>query len=294
MANYIYLTQRTNRHIAKSLSSDVAPATYTGNAFGTFGVPGGTSIALHNPWGITADSGTNNIYVCDSMNKRIVRLNSSLEIVDQYSTIDTIDTPYAIMFDSVTGDLYVVGVWNNRWVRIERLTTTLASIKVSGNLQPDSELLWRPTGISRGFAADSFLVVGANLDIYQTIESGTFSAFTTQAITGETSTYPQSYATNKYTSIVKHSNGDLYLNNSKMIIRANSSFVNIGDSNILGKTIVGLKEVVGGTFLVYNVEEQTVRRYDENLNFLEDVYIDTGDTVSDDAYDVTDFVEVSI
>jgi len=293
MANYIYLTQRTNRHVAKSLSSDAAPATYTGNSFGTFGVPGGTDTTLHNPWGI-ATAGTH-IFVCDSVNKRIVRFDrTSWLYTAEYSTIDTIDTPYVIMVDSINGDLYVAGVWNNRWVRIERLTTSLVSVKVSGNLQPDSELFWRPTGISRGFAADSFLVVGANLDIYQTIESGSFSVFTTQAITGETSTYPQSYATNHYISIVKHTNGDLYLNNSKMIIRANSSFINIGDSNILGKSIIGLKEAIGGTLLVYNVETQTVKRYDENMNFVEDVWIDTGDVISNDAYDVADFVEISI
>jgi hypothetical protein len=287
MAYYIFATQRTNRHIVKKLASDVAPAMYV-NSFGAFQVPGGTSSTLHNPWGIVAASG--GIFVCDSVNKRIVKLDNDLTYVSEYSTVNTIDEPYSIMCDISSGDLYVVGVYNNRWVRVERLTTSLVSVRVSGNLHADGLLLYRPTGISKGFAAGSFLVVGANNDIFETIETASFSTFVTRAIVGETAA--------PYNSIIKHSNGNLYVNNGQKIIKVNSSFTNVGDSDYIAKSIFGLKEAAGNSILTYayasNSTPSTIIRFSENMYRIEDVYYTMGGTVDVDAEQIADFVELSI
>lgn len=287
MANYVFVTQRTNRHVVKKLASDVAPATYD-SSFGTFEVPGGTNSTLHNPWGVVAAS--SNIFVCDSVNKRIVKLDNNLAYVSEYSTINTIDVPYSIVHDITSGDLYVAGVYNNRWVRIERLTTSLVSVRASGNLHADGLLLYRPTAIAKGFAAGSFLVVGANNDIFETIETTSFSTFTTRTIDGEDPTI--------YNSIIHHSNGNLYVNNGQKIVKVNSSFTNVGDSDYISKSISGLKEAAGNSILVYIYGSQGVAsmiaRYDANMNRIEDVYITLGGTVDIDAEQVADFVEISI
>jgi len=286
----IYLTQRTKRHIVKSLSASSSPATYIGH-FGVFKTKGTDNTHLSNPRGVVKDT-SNNIYVCDFSNQRIIKLSSGLAYISEYSTRSTIGSPCAILFDT---DLYIVGVYNNAFVRIERLTTAFASVRVSGNLNSTGSLWFRPTGICKGFAAGSFIVSGSALNLFQTIETSSFSAFTTIAVVGETTTWPKLFTTTTYNSIIKHSNGDLYVNNGKQILRINlqgSDFVNIGDSNVVAKTITGLKESLDGSLLIYLNDNQKLVRYDEHLYFIADIYWTTGATVQLDAYDIADFIEV--
>ena len=312
MANKIYLTQRTNRHVTKRLDSTAAQATYDSTFFGTWGVPGSTVGTLNYPWGITVDA-SGSIYVCDTENRRIVKFNSNLAYLTSYDTTTTVGIPYSIFYDSITGDVYVVGVEiiYGVSVRIERLTTSLAQVLLSSNLGNLKDLSFKPVGICRGFTADKILVVGASLDIFETTETGTFSPFITRTVYREVTTYPELFTTTRYNGIVHHSNGDLYLCNCRKIIRAlasisPSAFVNIGDSDSISKTIYGLKEGVGGTLLVYCADfsaiynpilgkySQKIMRFDDDLNFVDDVYIDSGSVIATDAYEVMDFVEVTI
>lgn len=294
MANKIYLTQRTDRHVVKRLSADSMPATYD-LSFGVYKVPALTASNLNFPWGLTRDA-SGNIYVCDVRNNRIVKLNSNLSYLGSYSTLSTVGTPYIIYFDSITGDLYIVGteLIYGTAIKIERITTSLVNVKTSGNMRAIKDLSFKPTTICRGFTADTFLIGGASLDLLETIESTNFSAFVVRSIYGETTTYPELFATTKYNGIIKHTNGNFYLNNGQRILKVNSSFVNIGDSDFISKTIFGLRQGLSNTLLVYNADSQKIQRYDENLNFVEDVYVDSGDVIATDAYDIMDFIEVSI
>jgi len=292
VANKIFVTQRTNRQVVKRLASDLVPATYDLH-FGEWGVSHIDNAGLNFPWGIAIDA-SNNVYVCDTNNRRIVKLDSSLVYVDSYSTIGTVDVPYAITFDSVSGHLYVAGVRAQAFTRIERLTTALVSVKVSGDLNNVGDLWFRPVAIVPSFVAGDWIVCGAALDLQVTTEGVSFSPFVTQTVTGETTTWPNLYATTHYFGMIKHSNGDLYLNNGRTILRVNSLFDNIGDADIISKTVVGLKEGLSSTMLTYDADNEKIVRYDEDLNYVEDVYVDTGSTVALDAYDIMDFVEVSI
>jgi hypothetical protein len=290
MGQLIYVTQRTNRHVVKTLDTSTSPAHYE-TSFGLFEVKGSDTTRLAYPSGIASDL-TNSIYVCDYQNQRIIKLSSSLIYVAEYSTRLTIGNPCAILFDITTGDLYVAGVYNNAYVRIQRLTTSLVSVRASDNLNVVGDLWFRPTGICRGFDSNSFIVSGARLGLYQTIESSSFSAFTVQSIIGENTTYPKLFMTTVYNSIIKHSNGDVYLNNGKKIIRVNSLFTNIGDSNFISKAITGLKEGVDGSILVYLADSQKLTRRNENMNFVEDIYYTTASTIALDAFDIADFIEI--
>jgi len=298
MAEKIYLTQRTNRHVVKRLSSVSAPATYdVGIEFGTWGIPGLTVTTLNFPWGITRDSG-GSIYVCDSQNRRIVKLDSNLAYLTSYDTSSTVGTPYAIHWDA-NGDLYVVGVEliYGVAIRIERLTTVLTSVRVSGNLGVVKDLAFKPVTICRGIVSpsDTFFVGGADLNIFETTETTSFSSFVTRTIYGEYSLYPELFANNRYNGMIKHStNGHFYVNNGERIIKATASLINIGDSDFISKTIYGLKEGKSATMLIYNADDQKIMRFDENLNFVEDVYIDSGSVIATDAYEIMDFVEANV
>ena len=274
MANKIYLTQQTNRHIAKRLDSDVNPAIYDSVSFGNYGVPGVTDTDLNFQQGIVTDP-ANNVYICDTKNHRIVKLDSDLAYVAKYDMFSTIGLPFAIMYDTINSELYVVGVHAHIYIRIERLTTALVSSKVSGNLHAMNELWYKPTSIVRGPTADSFLVGGVNLGLFSTVETGTFSTFTQIFIAGEVTQWPNLYAKTLYTGLVHHSvNDDLYLNDGKRILRASlPAFTNIGDSDFISETLTILKEGIGGTLLALDADNGKIVRYDEDLNFVEDIYI---------------------
>jgi len=267
MALKLFVTQRTNRHVVKRLDSSVVPAVYDGNSFGTYGTPGSTTSTLQFPNGLTTD-GANNVYVCDTENSRIMKLTSSLTYISSYDTSSTVGRPYDITFDSMSGDLYIVGVYNRKHVRIERITTALANVKTSGALTNPGDMYGKPMGIVKGYGAGEWIVVGHTSDLGITTETASFSSpFTVQTITGEDS--------KRYVGIIKHSNGDLYLNDGNKILRVNSSYVNTGDSNKVAKTTTLMSEANNGDIFLYNNDEQKIQRYTEKLNYKEDTFIDS-------------------
>jgi len=293
----IYLTQRTNRHIVKRLNSDVVPAIYE-LSFGQYGVPSFANTNLNFPQGLTVDD-DGSIYVCDSRNYRVIKFDSNLNFLLSYDVSLTVGVPYLIYYDSITNDLYVVGIEKiyGTSIKIERITKTFVSVKVSSNMQSIKDLSFKPTTICRGFVTDSFLIGGASLDLLETIESVNFSNFTVKSIFGESSKFPELFANNKYNGFVKHSNGFLYVNNGQKILKVensiSNSFINTGDSNFISKTIFGLRQSVDGSLLLYNVDNKSLQKYDTNLNFVNDIYVDTGNEIENSAYDIMDFVEVN-
>ncbi|MDO8640890.1 MAG: hypothetical protein Q7R33_05050 [Nitrosarchaeum sp.] len=296
MANKLFVAQRTRRHVVKRLSAASMPATYDGTSFGTYTIPGTSVVALNFPWGCTVDA-ANYVFVCDTANHRIVKLDSSLVYDSHYDTTATVGTPYAIFYDASTTDLYVVGIdlATNNYLKIQRLTTAFLSVKLSGNLNTIKDIWFKPTSICRGFLPNTILVSGANLDLFSTTESGTFSSFVQVPIVGETTTYPDLYATTQYFGMTQHSDGNLYLNNGRKILKVNSSYVNIGDSDVISKTLWGLREsAIDNSLLIYNVDDMKIQRYDTDLNFVEDVYANSGSSIGTSAYDIMDFAELSV
>jgi hypothetical protein len=151
MALNILLSQKTNRHIVKKLGSTYAYV----SKFGTFGTAKTDNTGLNNPIGIAVDT-SNNIYVCDSKNCRIVKLDSSLAFVGSLD-LGARNNPYAIMFDSTTGDIYVVGVYKDVYLSIFRVTTSSFTIaKQNNNIYPEAKE--KPFSICRGFGVNDFLI----------------------------------------------------------------------------------------------------------------------------------------
>jgi hypothetical protein len=418
------------------------------NSFGTFGTVKSDNTGLNFPAGIAADS-SNNIYICDSKNLRIIKLNSNLSFIASVYVSSTLGKPYSIMFDNVTNNFYIVGIYNNYQISIAKMSTSLVISKYSNNIYKDIKN--KIYGISKGFNSDEFIIAIGN-KLISTIEN-TNSFTNVGIITNETITptnndvienrkiyyfanksmMPSSYTIFKkwtefllhptsttilnttkfpilgtpdidfkiyvnqvqldynpllntnndyninqtngqittsftiktddiiairykyqmvenvdyilnlpnstitlqqdisqdwlsltdtiianysyystansiivigeenstFTGVVKHSiNNKLYASvvkdNIGKIITIDSSYINTGDSDNVSKSIIGLTQATDGTLLTYDNDNESIIRYDQNLNFVEIVYTDTGNTVSTDAYDICGIVELPI
>jgi len=303
----IVISQRTSAHIIKAYAYDyLSPPTFV-RSFGEFGVPGSNTSHLDFPWMIAKDS-NGNIFVCDHENLRIVKLNSDLSWNSSYDTSSTIGRPCAMIYDNSVGDLYVIGIHYHTiegdvmymYVNIERLTTNLASLKFTKDImgagqrleQRHGEMSYKPTGIVRGYDANELLIVGIRSKIYSAIEGSSFSTVTEKSYSSHTRT--------RFMGVVKHPNGDLYLNTGKQILRFNSTFVNVGSSDFIDNVLYGLKVGPSGSLMIYNVGKSnstlhpgSIMRFDENLNLVETICVGSGLTVETNFDDVMDFIEVS-
>jgi len=279
----IYLSQRTSRHTVKKLDSSYS---YENN-FGSWGTIKTDNTGLNFPWGITADI-SNDIYVCDGNNKRIVKLDSLLNYVSNVDVSSTIGTPHAIFYDSINSDLYVAGIKDYKTISIARITTSLSISKYKSDIVNVDATNRQPVNISRGFNVNDFLISGMK-NLYRVTENGSFSTASIQSITGETGSF---------FGHIKHSNGDLYMNvkydKRSKISRVDSSYTNTGDSNIISKQSKYITENSAGDILIYNSDENKVTKYDQNLNFIEDIYQDSGSTVELDAKEIYGIIEINL
>jgi hypothetical protein len=275
----LFVVQRTNRHVVKRFDSTNYPIVYNGAYFGEF-EPGSTDTALNFPMSLTIDS-SQNIYVCDTLNSRILKLNFDLQLINKYSTIDTIGKPYAIMIRN--NFIYVVGIYNDLHLRIEKLNNNLVSLISSTNL--NDSVIGKQLSICAGFSADTIFIIGASVDIYETTETVNFSPVIIRQITGET---------RKIYTGAETSSGCLYLNDGTKIIKVNSLFENIGNSNKISKTARCLRQDTRGNLLIYNVDRQSILSYDVNLNFVAELFVNSGPFIGNDVYEIMDVVEANL
>jgi len=278
--NSLYFLQQTNRHLVKRFNGESTPAIYDNAYFGEF-QSGITDSMLNFPSSITSD--LNDIFICDTLNYRILRLNSNLQFISKYDTRNTIGKPNAIMFHN--GFLYVVGIFNN-YIRLQKLTINFDNVISSSNLTSVNGIIGTKLSICKGFEVDKIFIIGANVDVYEVNELvNSFSSAIIRHIGFKDEQI--------YTGSIIHSNGYLYLNSGFNIVKVNSNFENIGVSNKISKVVRCLKEDVDGNLLVYNVDRQSVLKYDSNLNFLSVVFEESGHFIGNDAYEIIDFISIS-
>jgi hypothetical protein len=190
--------------------------------------------------------------------------------------------PYVILFDSQY--LYVVGVYGifpN--IRIEKLSTTLDSLQHSDDLLAKDQVFEVPTSICTSFDVNKFIISGVNFGVYEI--SNDFSPIVQKNIVEDSNKNQK-----RYFGAAKI-NDFVYLNNRQELLKIDSTFTCVGKSDIVSKTLLGLKNGAINTLLFYNFDKQKIMRYDDNLNFVEDVVVDSGDFINNDAYEIVDFVE---
>lgn len=175
MALKVLLSQKTNRHVIKKLNASYVYE----SSFGTWQTAKSDTTGLNFPIGIAKDA-SNNIYVCDSNNKRIIKLNSSLTYVSQLDVSTTIGKPYSITFDTVTNDLYVVGLFKDFYLSVARITSALVVSKSFNNIYSPATGVEKPYGICKGIVADTFIIsLGRKLVIFTETASSTLVGQTT-------------------------------------------------------------------------------------------------------------------
>jgi hypothetical protein len=283
MANKIYLSQRSIRHVVKRLD-----ASYLYDAsFGIWQTLKIDNTGLNFPWMIATD-GTF-IYVCDGNNQRIVKLTNALVFVSSLDISTEIGRPNAIMYDGA-GSLYVAGIRIYRTLSVAKIDTATFTVSKSNNNIYAADTNDQPMGISAGFVAGTFLISGMT-DLLKVSETGGgFGTATPQAIGGEAGT--------RFYGNLMHSDGNLYLIKKNalgsFIEKVNSSYINVGDSDRISKSASYISQGLSNSMLVYDTYDRKIVRYDQYMNYVEDVYSDTGSTVQLDAEDICGIVELSI
>lgn len=296
-SNMLFMSQRTNRHIVKSLLLGESSVSYN-NHFGTYGTSGNTNTLLNSPWGVAVNA-NGHLFVCDHLNERIVKLDSNLNYVDEYSTSLTIGKPCAILAET---DIYVAGInyhiINNNvlymYVNIEKLDEDFVSLKVTNDTlgvyqrleQKKGEIGFKPISLLRGYDTDEILIAGIRKKLYSTTELvGGFSTLIEKPFYKERPL--------RIIGMIKHSNGFLYMNSGTKLHKFDSAFTNVGDTDFIGKTIYGLSERLNGNLLTYKADNQSLVEYSTDMNFVKEVIVDSGNTVQTDLYDVMSIVEAA-
>jgi hypothetical protein len=276
----LYVVQRTNRHVVKRFDSTTYPIAYNGAYFGEFQL-GSTDSTLNFPSAVVVDS-NHNVFVCDTLNNRILKLNFDLQFVSKHDTTNTIGKPYAIM--TYNNFIYAIGLYSNLYLRIEKLNNNLVSLMSSTNLS-DTASIGKQLSICKSFDVDKIFIAGASVDIYETTETVEFSPVVIRQISGES---------RKIYTGAETSSGYLYLNDGTQIIKVNSSFENVGDSNKISKTVRCLRKDSRGNLLVYNVDRQSILSYNADLNFVAELFVNSGPFIGNDAYDIMDITEAQL
>jgi hypothetical protein len=179
--------------------------------------------------------------------------------------------------------IYVVGIYNDLYLRIEKFNNNLVSLINTTNLS--DSVIGKQLSICTGFSSDTIFIAGASVDIYETTETTNFSQVIIRQIVGET---------RKIYTGIEISSGYLYLNDGTKIIKVNSLFENVGGSNKISKTVRCLRQDTRGNLLVYNVDRQSILSYDVNLNFVAELFINSGPFIGNDAYEIMDITEVVV
>jgi hypothetical protein len=281
MSKKIIFSQRTARHVVSLLNSSYVYV----NSFGTFGTSQIDNTGLNFPFGIAADP-SNNIYVCDGNNNRIVKLDSSLAYVSSVDVTTALGSPFSIFYDSVNACLYAIGILDYMSLSIARITTGLVISKSNNNIHSISPGD-RPLGISRGFGAADFLISGLDT-LLNTTEGVSFSSAIDQAIVGETGIV--------FNSHIKNTDGFLYLisrtASGSKIHKVNSSYINVGDSDKISKSAMIIGEGLSNDLIVYNTAESKIVRYNNYLNFVETISSHVGSGAADDRKEIYGVLEL--
>lgn len=276
MTQKIYVTQGTNRHVIKRIDSTSKTVDASFGVFGTLGTDNGS---LNFPKGICLDS-SNNVYIADRYNHRIVKLDSALNFIAVYSVITTIFEPLLLHFDGA--NIIIVGNKVNH-LMVGKMNTS----GVMAYANAVGTYIDVPMSITPATAANTFAITGVENNLLLTVDDTT-SAFSTaviQNITGQEDI--------KYTG-GRRVGTDFFLNSGRKIMKVDSTYENNGDSDQISKPTLIIAPGKTSTLLVFDPKDRTILRYNQKMNFNETVFTDTGFAIETDAYDICDIVEADV
>lgn len=222
----IAVVLRNNRHVVKQLNAVNYPVSYDNKYFGTFATPGGDNESLNVPNAIAFDS-KGNLFVCDYENKRIIKLNKSFVYVSELNVSNFVGKPCTIFYDLESNYLFVIGMKFHNingndiygYLGIMKCLTDFSSVKYSNDLfgyhrrLNKQDLLYKPVSICKGFNDNEILIFGVKNIIHRTYETNiSFS---------EIEEVDKIHCDEQisFKSVIRHSNGFIYLNNGNKIMK---------------------------------------------------------------------------
>ena len=143
----IYIADTNNNRIRKVNSTTGIITTIAGNGTAGYSGDGGlaTNAELYYPYGVAVDS-NGNIYIADTYNNRIRKVNSTTGIITTIAGNGTagysgdggpatnaqLNYPYGVAVDS-SGNIYIADTDNNRIRKVNSTTGIITTIAGNGN-----------------------------------------------------------------------------------------------------------------------------------------------------------------
>jgi len=235
----IYIADTSNRRIRKVNTSGII-STVAGNGTAGYSGDGGAATAaqLNNPYGVTVDN-SGNIYIADTSNRRIRKVNTS-GIISTVAGNGTAGysgdggaataaslTPYGVALDS-TGNIYIA---DGSYHRIRKVNTSGIISTVAGNGTAGysgdggaatAAQLNNPTGIAVDSTGNIYITDGINRRIRKVNTSGIISTVAGNGTAGYSGDGGAATAAQLYypTGVAVDSTGNIYIaDNSSNRIR---------------------------------------------------------------------------
>lgn len=269
-----FIVQNT-RHIIKRVDLEQTDNTLVDASFGHFNQEKFKDNSYLN-FPINAIKVGSNIFVADTENLRLMKLDLDLNLVSVIDVFNDVGRPIQLLSNGT--HIYCVGDTQVS-LKIAKYDLALTNVFTASI----TAIGW-PKSISFGFAPNEIILSSGMNKILVLVDSGTgISSMTLTSIQHETDTYINSH--------LKHSNGFLYLSSDDKLIKIDNTYTRLNTADMTGRPVLLMSEV-NGNLAVYDLQNNKVMFYDGDLNHVEDSpIVDSGFLITTDYKNITSYFE---
>lgn len=116
-----------------------------------------------------------NLYIADSGNNRIVKFNSELEFVREFTAGKTLNNPSGSYYDHEARELYIADTDNERIVVVDQNDSVIREYRKPQSELLDDDLTFTPTNVSLGVQGYMYILKGQSF--MQVNQAGEFKGF---------------------------------------------------------------------------------------------------------------------
>ena len=245
--------------------------------FGTTAIAGSTNTTLNTPTGVAVDT-SNNVYICDSGNHRVIKLNSSLAYTSQFgvttvSGADNTHTNYP-SYIAVSGtDVYFTDRNNHRLVKLNTSLVYQDQFGATGSAGSGNGGLNMPTGVtvvSTGFGTGVWVADKENNRIAILNTSLAYLYQISDRFQSNTLMIPEITDVEKDTSgnyyvSVKNNNIVYKYNNTLSLVAQFGSVAGSSVTTLNGPSGIALDEANGWLYVCDSINHRVVKLLASNM-----------------------------